>query len=347
MTNKRVLITGGGGFLGHSLMNYLRDKAARVTILDKLRMSKDDLGEEIEFIQADVRDYKLLCKATEGAQIVIHACSCQSFYNPKELYAVNVQGTSNILKASEANRVERFIYISAAAVYGIPHKVPIAEDYPLAGFGPLAESKIAAEKLCQDSRDKGDMLVTVFRPRPFTGTGRLGVFGILFDWIKEGKNIPLIGDGKNRCQLLDIIDTLEAIRLAMILSGDKVNDVFNLGAEEFGSIEQDLVRLFDFAGTGSKIMHLPEKPTKFILKILEKSKICPLYSGVYDIINLELSLSIEKAKNILGWLPKVSNAHSLINGYVWYLANCNNIKQGISNRNFLKEGILRLAKKVF
>ena len=333
--------------MGFSLMNYLKDKVARIRILDKLEISKDDLGEEIEFIQADIRDYKLLCKATEGVQIVIHACSGPSSCHPKDLYSVNVQGTSNILKASEENRVERFIYISAAAVYGIPHKVPITEDYPLAGFGPLAESKIAAEKLCQNSRDKGDMLVTVFRPRPFIGSGRLGIFGILFDWIKEGKNIPFIGNGENRCQLLDVADTLEAIRLAMILSGGKVNGVFNLAAEEFGNIKQDLLSLLDFAGTGSKIMHLPQMPTKFILKLLEKSKICPLYSGVYDIINLELSLSIEKAKNILGWLPKASNAQSLINGYIWYLANCNNIKQGISNRNLLKEGILRLVKKAF
>ena len=116
MTNKRVLITEGGGFLGHSLMNYLRDKAEKITILDKLEISNADLGKEIEFIQADIRDYKLLRKATEGVEIVIHTCSCQSFFNPRDLYSVNVQGISNTLKASEENKVERFIYICCSCL---------------------------------------------------------------------------------------------------------------------------------------------------------------------------------------------------------------------------------------
>ena len=100
------------------------------------------------------------------------------------------------------------------------------------GVGPYGESKVQAERVCESFRNAG-MCVPIVRPKTFIGTGRLGVFQILYDWIKDGKPIPIIGDGTNRYQLLEVEDLVDAIFLLATAPQEKVNDTFNVGAERF------------------------------------------------------------------------------------------------------------------
>src|SRR5439155_414280 len=91
-----------------------------------------------------------------------------------------------VLRAARVAGVERVVYISSTAVYGVPEKHPIEEDDPLIGVGPYGESKIVAERICLETRADG-YCVPVLRPKTFVGRGRLGVFQILYDWVHDGK----------------------------------------------------------------------------------------------------------------------------------------------------------------
>src|SRR6266545_3918170 len=103
--------------------------------------------------------------------------------------------------------VRRVIFISSTAVYGVPEKHPIEEDDPLVGVGSYGESKIDAEGLCRVAAVE----TTIVRPKTFIGAERLGVFEILFDWIREGRRIYTLGKGHNRYQLLAVEDLVDAI----------------------------------------------------------------------------------------------------------------------------------------
>ena len=103
-------------------------------------------------------------------------------------------------------------------MYGIPLHHPLYEDDPLAGVGDYGRAKIQAERVCVEYRKRG-FCVAVLRPKSFIGPERLGVFALLYDWAKDGKHFPLIGNGRNRYQLLDVEDLCEAIFLC--IKGDR------------------------------------------------------------------------------------------------------------------------------
>ena len=106
--------------------------------------------------------------------------------------------------------VRRVVLISSTAVYGVPERHPIDEDDPLVGVGWYGESKIEAEHLAAEFGRRG-LDVVVIRPKTFIGPERLGVFEILFDWIREGRRIPILGDGDNLYQLLAVEDLVDAV----------------------------------------------------------------------------------------------------------------------------------------
>src|SRR5207247_3666239 len=102
---------------------------------------------------------------------------------------VNAVGTENVLRATRDAGVRRVVVISSTAVYGGPEKHPIEESDPLVGVGWYGESKIDAEALCRVAAVE----TTIVRPKTFIGPERLGVFEILFDWIREGRRIYILG----------------------------------------------------------------------------------------------------------------------------------------------------------
>ena len=126
---------------------------------------------------------------------------------------MNVEGTATLLAAALEARVRRVVFISTTAVYGIPETHPIDESAPLHGVGHYGRSKIEAEEVLREFERRG-LAAVVIRPKTFIGPERLGVFEILFDWIREGRRIYVLGSGRNRYQLLAVEDLVDAIALA-------------------------------------------------------------------------------------------------------------------------------------
>ena len=344
----KILITGGAGFLGFHLSFYLNKKGNKLTLIDIQDFDKAEYSRNIQLAVCDIRDKNKLEKLVKGQDIVIHAAAALPLWKKEDIYSTNIDGTGNVLELSRQHDVKRVIFISSTAVYGVPEKHPIIETDPRVGVGAYGESKILAEDLCFKAIEKGQH-VTIIRPKTFVGTGRLGVFEILFDWVHDGKKIPIIGKGDNRYQLLDVDDLVEAIYLFSLKNTGACNGAFNIGAQEFGTVKEDLEKLFRFAKSGSKIFPTPAFVVKKLLFVFEKLGLSPLYQWVYDTADKNSFVSIEKIKKILNWKPKYSNAQALIKSYRWYLENYNEIKSktsGVTHRVGWKQGILKLFKYI-
>lgn len=344
----KYLITGGSGFLGINLIRFLHQKGHEIVSLDIADFTYPDMKDQIKIIKGDIRDRKIVDEAVKGIDIVVHTAAALPLYKPEDIFSTDVDGTRNMLEASFDAGVKRFIHISSTAVYGIPDHHPLYEDDKLDGVGPYGKAKILAEEECLKFRKQGKC-VPIIRPKSFIGPERLGVFALFYDWAKDGKGFPMIGNGKNRYQLLDVEDLCEAIYLCATLDEKVVNDTFNIGAKEFTTMREDYQAVLDYAGYGKKIVGLPEKPIIWTLRILEALKLSPLYKWVYETASKDSFVSIEKAEKVLGFKPKYSNKDALIRNYQWYLDHLDEFKNqtGISHRVPWKQGILKLAKIFF
>jgi len=175
------------------------------------------------------------------------------------------------------------------------------------------------------------------------------VFTLLYEWAMEGRNFPMIGNGKNRYQLLDVEDLCESIFLCLTLGEKIVDDVFNIGAKEFTTMGEDWQAVLDDAGKGKRVVGFPAWPMIWTLRFLEMLKLSPLYKWVYETASTDSFVSIDKAEKVLGFTPKFSNKDALIRNYRWYVEHLDEFKNatGVSHRVPWKHGILKIAKKFF
>lgn len=346
-STQTFFITGGSGFLGINMVRFLLKKKQKVVNYDIAEFDYPEKS-KIKSFKADIRNKKKLVAAMKDSDIVLHFAAALPLYSKEDIFSTEVKGTKNVFEAAVENKINKVIYISSTAVYGVPEHHPLYETDELIGVGPYGEAKIQAEEICRKFRSKG-MCVPIFRPKSFIGPERLGVFALFYDWAKDGKNFPLLGDGKNRYQLLAVSDVCEAIWLAVTGNSQKTNDVFNIGAKEFETMKEDYQSVLDYADFDKKIICIPSGPAIFLLKILEKLHLSPLYAWVYETAAKDSFVSIEKAQKILGFKPKYSNQDALIENYKWYLNHLSDFenKKGISHRVPWGQGILKFAKILF
>jgi nucleoside-diphosphate-sugar epimerase len=341
------MITGGAGFLGINLVRRLHAEGVEATSLDIAPFDYPE-RDRVRCITGDIRRREDVDRALEGAEVVCHTAAALPLYKPEDIYSTDLDGTRTVFEAARDAGVKRVIHISSTAVYGIPDHHPLLENDQLEGVGPYGEAKVAAEEVAAAFRKDG-MCVPIIRPKSFVGPERLGVFALFYDWAKDGHGFPMIGNGKNRYQLLDVEDLCDAIWLCGTLPAEKVDDVFNVGAKEFLTMREDWQAVLDRAGFGKRIVPTPAGPLIWTLRILEAMRLSPLYKWVYETACEDSFVSIEKAERVLGWKPKYSNAQALVRNYEWYLANEHLFanQSGVSHRVPWKQGILGLAKKVF
>jgi nucleoside-diphosphate-sugar epimerase len=341
------LVTGGAGFLGINLVRYLLARGHRVVSLDIADFAYPE-REQVKALCGDIRVLDDLRRAMAGVDLVIHTAAALPLYTPEDIYTTDIDGIRNVLRVAYEGGVSRVVHISSTAVYGIPDHHPLYETDRLSGVGPYGEAKVIAEQICQEYRAKG-MCIPIIRPKSFVGPERLGIFALLYDWAKDGKNFPVPGRGNNRYQLLDVEDLCDAIYLVATGDATRVNDVFNIGAREFTTIQEDFQAVLDFAGFGKRIVPLPVGLMIWGLQILEKLKLSPVYQWAYGTITEDSFVSIEKAEQILGFQPKFSNKQALIRNYQWYIDHLSEFsgQSGVSHRVPWKQGALGLAKWFF
>lgn len=341
------LVTGGSGFLGINLVRFLLAKGERVKSLDLIDFDYPE-KDRVEIVKGDIRDKKLLEQAMRGVNIVVHTAAALPLYKKADIFSTDIEGTRNVFESAWRAGVDRVIHISSTAVYGIPDHHPLYENDRLEGVGAYGQAKIAAEEIADEFRHKG-LVVSVIRPKSFIGPERLGVFALFYDWAKDGKNFPLIGNGKNRYQLLDVEDLCRLIYLCAKEDRKKVNDTFNIGAQEFKTMKEDYQAVLDRAGFGKKIIGLPAWPAIWTLRVLEFFHLSPLYKWVYETASKDSFVSTAKIEKTFGFKTHHSNQAALVRNYEWYLANLKQFEgaSGVSHRVPWKQGILKFFKLFF
>lgn len=346
-TGKRVLITGGAGFLGINQTRHLLQRGYRVASFDVADFDYPERG-RVEVIKGDIRNKRLVDEAMEGVDFVIHTAAALPLYSAEDIYTTDVEGTRNVLDSALRHGVKRVVHVSSTAVYGIPDHHPLYETDKLEGVGPYGQAKIQAEMICLEHRARG-LNVPVIRPKSFIGPERLGVFALLYDWAHTGHNFPMIGSGNNRYQLMDVEDLCDAITSCLVLPEEDVNDTFNIGAAEFTTMKEDYQVVLDAAGHGKKVVGFPALPAVLGLRLLDRLGVSPLYRWVYETASEDSFVSIEKARQKLGYTPKFSNKEALLRNFEWYLQNLDRFENasGVSHRVPWKQGAVGLLKKVF
>lgn len=347
MESKQFLVTGGSGFLGINLVRYLLGKGHKVRSLDLLPFDYPE-ADQVDWIIGDIRDQAMVEQCMEGVDMVVHCAAALPLYSKDEIFSTDIDGTRIIVNAARDKGAERCVHISSTAVYGIPDHHPLVEDDKLVGVGPYGEAKIKAEEECFKLQNEG-YCAPVIRPKSFIGPERLGVFALFYDWAKDGHNFPMIGNGQNQYQLLDVEDLCDAIYACCELPVEQVNTVFNIGAEDFTTMMEDYQAVLDHAGHGKKIKGFPAWPMIATLRILEFFKLSPLYKWVYETAHKDSFVSIDRAKRLLNYAPKYSNKQALVRNYDWYLENLKSFEgqSGVTHRVPWKQGILGLVKKFF
>jgi nucleoside-diphosphate-sugar epimerase len=344
----KVLITGGSGFLGINLVRHLLAKG--ITDIRSLDLAPFDYPERdrIEAVIGDIRDPATVARTMQGVSWVVHTAAALPLYSKADILSTDVDGTRNLLTAARQAGVTRFVHVSSTAVYGIPDHHPLFESDRLRGVGPYGQAKISAEEECAQARAAG-MCVPILRPKSFIGPERLGVFALFYDWARDGRNFPMIGNGRNRYQLLDVEDLCEAIWLCLTLDAARVNETFNIGAKVFTTMREDYQAVLDRAGHGRRIIGFPARPMIWTLRLLEFLHLSPLYKWVYETACEDSFVSIEKAERVLGFKPRYSNKDALVRNFDWYLANESKFRHatGVSHRVPWKQGILGLIKLFF
>ena len=339
---KPALITGGSGYFGALLRDRLLARGVPVRIFD-LR-DADDRPATVEFLAGDIRDETAIARACAGCATVYHCVAQVPLAKDRHVFeSVNVGGTENLLRAARAAGVGKVIHVSSSAIFGAPKTNPVKEHTAPAPAEAYGRAKCAAEDLVQRYVAQG-LDVSLIRPRTIMGHGRLGIFQILFEWIRTGYNVPVLGSGDNLYQFVHADDLAEACILAAARPGAAA---YNCGTDRFGSMKETLEALCAHAGTGSRVRKVPLAPAVTFMNLTSRLGLSPL--GPYHALMYGRSMyfDITKAKTELGWQPRFSNQEMFCQSYDWYVKNREAIFQahGASHhRSAVKQGVLSILK---
>ena len=334
------LVTGGSGYFGSLLVERLLARGDTVRVLDI--SDAGDRPAAVEFVQGDIREQAAVAGAVAGCDVVYHnVAQVPLAKDPVLLRTVNVDGTRVLLDAARQAGVGKVVHTSSSAVFGVPDSNPVLPTTVPKPQEAYGEAKLAAEWACLDAARAG-LDVSIVRPRTILGHGRLGIFGILFDWIADGADPIVLGAGANRYQFVHAEDMADACIAAASVAGP---GVFNIGTDQFGTMFEALDHLCAYAGTGAIVRSLPAKPTALAMRASAALHITPFapYHGL--MYSKSMWFDIEHARQQLGWNPRWSTDDMFRQSYDWYVAHRQQTSQGASqHRRSAQQGMLAALK---
>lgn len=246
---KRVLVTGGCGFIGQHLVDALVSRDKEVLIIDNLS-SNLALPRDASVMDADIRDYHQLERTMRGTDLVFHvaanASGTLSITDPRHDFEVNSFGTFNVVQGALSVGARRVVYLSSASVYGRPQRFPMDEEHHLRPFMPYGASKLAGELTCLTFHNTFGRPCVIGRPFCVYGPGEnprtaLVEVSRYLRWHLNGKPIQIVGsmDDKTR----DFIHVNDLVASVLLLADRaQPGDIFNLGSGEECSM-RELVEL--------------------------------------------------------------------------------------------------------
>jgi nucleoside-diphosphate-sugar epimerase len=339
------LVTGGSGYFGSLLVSRLRRAGGAVRVLDL--QDAADRPAEVELVQADIRDARAVVQACRGVAVVFHNVAMVPLAKDREAFwSVNRDGTRNLLEAAREAGVSKVVHTSSSAVFGAPERNPVDEETEPRPQEEYGRAKLAAEAVCHEYAARG-LDVTIIRPRTILGHGRLGIMQILFEWIYQGRNVPVLGKGDNRYQFVHADDLADACLAAARRPGPRT---YNVGAAEFGSMRETLEALVRHAGTGSRVRSVPMPLAVAAMHVTSRLGLSPL--GPYHALMYGRSLYFDtsRAERELGFRARHSNVQMICESYDWYVAHRAEVLAqagGSHHRSAVRQGALELFSRLF
>jgi nucleoside-diphosphate-sugar epimerase len=308
-----ALVMGGSGYVGHVLIDELQRNGIQCLNGD-IVPAKEAL---CPYEAIDIRDPDAIGRAIRAHRpdLVVNSTAAVPLVRSERLFEeVNVGGTHNLLQASLDAGVPKVIHLSTCGIFGIPKQVPLAEASPPTPVEAYGRSKTRGESIVREFVARG-LDVTVLRPRSMMGYHRLGIFHVAFELIRCGKSMWTFGPGTNRIQFLHVRDFARAVYLASQRRGPAL---YNVGAERFGTIREDLEGLVRAAGSPSKIRAFPRALAVGLLGGLAALRLSPVAPYHYLLYASDIYFDVSLAKRDLGWRSEYSNVDMLLESYRWY-----------------------------
>lgn len=294
--SKKVIVTGGAGFIGSHLVEKLLSLGQRVTVIDNLSTGrlenlKDLSQNNLEFVQKDVANFSAILPYFKGAEQVYHLAALAdivpSIEKPLNYHHSNVDGTVSCLEASRLSGVTRFIYAASSSCYGLPDICPTPETAEIRPMYPYALTKNLGEQYVMHWHKIYKLptvslrFFNVYGPRARTSGTYGAVFGVFLAQKIKNKPYTVVGDGTQTRDFTYVTDVADAVVTAAFseISGE----IFNVGSGSTYSINELVQRL------SGEVVYLPKRP------------------GEPDCTFADIT----KIKKHLSWSPKISFAQGV------------------------------------
>jgi len=302
---KKVLVTGAGGFIGSHLTERLFELGAKIRAFVRytsradegfIKYFSDDLRKNMDIVYGDIRELETVAKAMDGVDIIFNLAALvgipYSYIHPQEVIEANTIGTLNVLMAARDVGIEKLVQTSTSEVYGTARYVPINEDHPKQPQSPYSASKIAADAIALSFYHSFDLPVAVIRPFNTYGP-RQSDRAVIPSIISQAltKDRLTLGNTTPTRDFTFVTDTAEGF--IKVAESESVGMEINIGSGREISIEDLTRKIISLVGRDIVIEH-------------DKERVRPAHSEVQ-----RLCADNTRARNVLGWSPKVSLTHGL------------------------------------
>lgn len=322
LKGKKILVTGGAGFIGSHIVESLVEAGMKVIVYDNFTTGKleylKDVKDRIDIIKGDILDYKGLRKACKGIDLISHHAAQLEIFrcieDPIVDLKINTFGTLNVLNAAREAKIEKLINASSVSVYGQAVKLPQDEEQPTNPNWAYGVSKLSAEKYCQIYNEQYGIPIISLRYGQVYGIrewfGR--VLTVFIKRMMDNQSLVIFGKGNQVRDLVYVSDVVECHNIC--LKNDRIrNGIFNVGSGKGVTINQLAKIVLKVFNSSSKIIY--ENP-----KEGELSRYVPYRKRIPCELK-KMAMSIEKAKKILNWQPKISLEAGIRKTVDWVFKN--------------------------
>jgi|SRR5579862_5316371 len=312
--NRRVLITGAGGFIGSHLAERIVELGAhtrcflRYTSKGSLGwLSTSPLRSELEIIHGDVRDCDSILRAGEGVDVIFHLAALvgipYSYHSPRSYVGTNVEGTLNILEAARRHGTERLICTSTSEVYGSAMHVPMDERHPLQAQSPYSATKIGSDKIAESYFHSFGIPLSI--ARPFNAYGpRQSSRAVIPTIVTQalGQTTVKLGNVHTTRDFTFVSDIVEGF-IAIAETAETIGKTLNIGSGSETSVRELAEIIFDLMGVNCQIE-------------IEEQRLRPRTSEVN-----RLCADSSLLRNLTTWSPKIPLREGLVRTIEWTRQN--------------------------
>jgi nucleoside-diphosphate-sugar epimerase len=340
----RFIVTGAAGFVGSVMAEYLVDHGHEVLSIDWLPYENP----KYKNVQVDIRNVPALTEAIRNfghVDAIFHLAVILEHdrEHAGDLDSVNVGGTRSVLEAARALKIPKVIFLSTSCLFSMSYDRPVNESEPLAPADRYGRSKLEAEKVIAEYKDVSTFVV---RCPNIMAAGRLGLLTILFDFVREGRRLYVIGKGSNRHSFIGAEDLARACLLACEKNAE---GIYHIGSDNVPTMFELYRDVQIFAGQKPNIVFVPAGPSTAALRLVNALGVSPLGPYHCRILTANFIFDNSKIKRDLGWSPTRTNTEILCEAYKYYVDNYEEItkRSGVSvHKSKAHAGILNLLRLV-